>query len=383
MSEGENILVISDQMSVREQLKEILSSYQSVQYLKPDETKKEIDRIAPDVVLLFRPEEDTSIDLVQYINSEYPDVSIIFMNDREDFELLRDVMRAGAIEFFVIPSELSLLSDRMKQISQVIQESKTEQVAATNQSFKKGRGQVYSFFSGKGGSGNTFLASSFAQTLMLESTAQVILIDLNLQFGGIETYLGVESNRSFVELEPVIKELNESHIRNVTEREKFSNLELLLSPRDAEAAENITEDFVTRLIRACRRSYDFVIIDLPTSMNEITYTALEESDEIYYVMNADTPSLQVFKHVELLFQRLNIDTNQRLKLVVNHVGRDNELKTNDLKDFIKTPTETQIRRDFKGVQSLINQGSPLRKERQEKKLLPIAKDIRKWVFSKI
>lgn len=206
---------------------------------------------------------------------------------------------------------------------------------------------------------------------------------MNLQFGGVETYLGLESNRSLTELKPVIDELNESHIRNAVEREEHSSLELLLSPRDAEAAEGVTEDFVSKLIRACRRSYDFVIIDLPTIVDETTYIALEESDIIYYIMNLDTPSFQVFKHVEMLFQRLNIDISQRLELVINQVAKENELKASDLKKFINSNIASEIRRDFKGVQAVINQSQPLRTQQREKKLIPVAKDIRKWVLTKI
>lgn len=376
-----NILVVADQKDVREQLQQVVTSYENVQYTTSTEVKTEIDRIAPDVVLLFEPRDQSGVDLVQSIHSAASTANIVFISDREDFELLRDVMRAGALEFFVIPAEIGLLAQRIGKIVEMTHAQKTNETAATEQTFRRGRGRVYSFYSGKGGCGRTLLSTSFAQTLKLESTAEVIMVDLNLQFGGAEAYLGIESNRSLAELGPVIDELNESHIQNVTEREAHSSLELLLSPRDVESAEGITDDFVTKLIRACRRNYDFVIIDLPTVIDENTYVALEESDLIYYVINADTPSLQVFKNVEALFQRLNIETEKRLELVVNQSGRDNELKSSDLKSFVRHPLAVEIRRDLKGIQALINHGQPLRKEQNEKRLTPVAKDVRKWVQS--
>lgn len=219
--------------------------------------------------------------------------------------------------------------------------------------------------------------------MKLESTAEIVVIDLNLQFGGVDTFLGIESNRSLVELRSVINELNENHIRNVVEKERHSGLELLLSPKDAESAESVTEEYVSKLIRACRRIYDFVIVDLSSAVTETTYTALEESDQIFYVLNTDTPSLQVFKHVETLFQRLNIAMDHRMKIIVNQSGKENELKTKDLKEFVRYPVDTEIRHDFKNIQMLTNQGMPLRKERDEKKLPPAAKDIKKWVLSKL
>lgn len=377
------ILVVADQIDIQDQLKEVLVNYENVQYIASGEVKTEIDRISPDIALIFKPLDGSGVDLVQYIHTEIERANIVFLSDSEDFELLRDVVRAGALEFFVIPSEISLLTQRIDKIVKLTKQEKSNEPTPTGHNFKRGRGQIYSFYSGKGGCGRTFLSSAFAQTLKLESTAEVLLIDLNLQFGGIETFLGIESNRSLVELESVIDELNENHIRNVIEKEKYSSLEILLSPRDVESAENLSDDFVSKLLRACRRNYDFVIIDLPTVIDENTYVALEESDFIYYVMTADTPSLQVFKMVETLFNRLSIDMENRLGLVVNQNWKDTELKPTDLKGFVNYPVTTEIRRDFKAVQSFANKGQPLRKEQKEKKLTPVAKDIRKWVHSRL
>ena len=54
---------------------------------------------------------------------------------------------------------------------------------------KRGGGKVFSFYSGSGGTGKSIVSSVFAQTLKLESTANVLFIDLNLQYGGAENGL--------------------------------------------------------------------------------------------------------------------------------------------------------------------------------------------------
>ncbi|MBT2691239.1 AAA family ATPase [Bacillus sp. ISL-47] len=384
MATGSNILLVSDDKQISEQIiQQALQAYPSLQQAAPSEVRKEIDRIAPDVVLLVNPEDESGIELVQYIHSEYPDIIIVFIAKQQDFLVLRDASRAGATDFFVLPDEMSQFSDRIERILLIAQEQSKHhsQSIVSNHGLRRGRGQIFSFYSGKGGSGATLLASTFAQTLKLESTAQVILIDMNLQFGGADMYLGIESNRSLADLKPVINELNENHIRNVSEKEPNSKMEILLSPRDAEVAEGLNEDFFTKLLRACRRSYDYVIVDLPSNMTSNTYVALEEADVIYYVMNLDTPSLQVFKHVEDLFKRLGMDTEERLEIVVNQKGRENELTPADVKNLLTAPVSAEVRRDIKGVQTFINKGEPLRKTTKEKKLIPVAKDVRKWVLT--
>jgi pilus assembly protein CpaE len=378
------ILVVADYESIQNLLREALVHQRNLQFTTSREVKKEIDRIAPDVVLLVQPEDGTGVELVQYIQGELPEGIIIYLTEKQDFALVRDVVRAGAIEYILMPDELNLLTDRLEKIAELEQHQQRKKgTVASGKAFVRGRGKVYSFYSGKGGSGRTQMATGFAQALKLESTARVLLIDLNLQYGGVETFFSLDNTRTLADLVPVMNEMNENHIRNVTQRENHSKLEVLLSPRDAETAENMTEEFISRLIRASRRSYDFVIIDLPSHMNELTYSALEESDHIYYVMNLDTPSVQIYRLVSDLFRRLRIDTQGRLEIVVNQVGRDNELTVSDLKGLIDTPITAQVCRDHKGVQAAVNQGLPLQREANEKKLVPAAKDIRKWVLSKL
>lgn len=384
MSMDIKILVVADFDSLKDLLQEALAQYADVQYATSREVKLEIDRIGPDVVLLVQPEDGSGVELVQYIQSELPDCLVIFLTEKQDFVLLRDIVRAGASEYILLPDELNLLNDRMEKISELIEQQQRKRgTAVTGQAFVRGRGKVYSFYSGKGGSGRTQLATGYAQALKLESTAKVLLIDLNLQYGGVETFLSLDSNRTLADLVPVLNEMNENHIRNVSQRELHSKLEVMMSPRDAETAEHMTDEFVSRLIRSSRRSYDFVIIDLPTHMNELTYTALEESDLIYYVMNLDTPSVQNYRLVENLFRQLRIDTAGRLEVVVNKVSKDSELTVSDLKGLIRAPITAQICLDQRGVQAAVNQGMPLQKVANEKKLSPAAKDIRKWVMSKL
>lgn len=345
--------------------------------LDPTHLRSELKNVDPALVLLLH-DSGKDLETHAYLQQELVNVPIVFVHERHDFQLFRDLVRAGAIDYFVIPEDLNGLENQISLMLARLTDS-TEKEKQTN--FKRGNGQVFAFYSGKGGSGKTLLSTAFAQTLKFESTAQVLYIDLNLQYGGGESYLGVETTRNILDLEPVISEMTEQHLRNVTEKEPLSKMELLISPCDAELAEYITEDFVIKLLRVCRRAYDFIVVDLPVNMDERTYTALVEADRIYYTTMLDTPSIRVFKHTEELFKKLGVSTTDRLELVLNEVGRENELTRKDIERFIEYPVAAEIRRDLKGVQTAINKGETLRKLPVEKKLTPVAKDMRKWVVS--
>ncbi|MGE6260569.1 AAA family ATPase [Heyndrickxia sporothermodurans] len=374
------MLLASDDDTIHNQILNAIGTNLSIQLVNPEDVVREINRDVQDIVIFVQPNNDIAVENIQHIKSVSPATLVIFIAKTSDFTLLRNITKAGASEFFVYPEEHGTFVARFPTIIKNYEISKEAQDGSVS-TFVRGRGQIISFFSGSGGVGKTVLASTFAQTLKLESTAEVILIDLNLQFGGIETMISINSNRSIADLTPVIKELNESHIRNVSQTEEYSKMDVLISPCDAEVAETLSEEFIAKLLRTCRRSFDFVIIDLPSFVNNQVVTALEESDQIYYVLSPDTPSLKIMKQFEELCTRLGIELNSKTKIILNQTGKDNEVQEKDLKEVLRFPIEATIRRDIKGLQPFINKGEPIRKEVKERRLIPFAKDIKKWAHS--
>ncbi|MEN0650481.1 AAA family ATPase [Caldifermentibacillus hisashii] len=380
MEDNVKLLLVSDDEIIQNQILNIIGEHIQTQIVNPVDVVREINREAKDIVIFIQPTNDIAVENIQFIKTASPSTLVIFIAKTSDFTLLRSITKAGATEFFVFPEEQGVFAAKLPTIIKNYELNKDNQ-DTTFSTFVRGSGQIISFFSGSGGTGKTVLASTFAQTLKLESTAEVILIDLNLQFGGIETVISINSNRSIADLAPVIRELNEGHIRNVSQTESFSKMDVLISPCDAEVAETISEDFITKLLRTCRRSFDFVIIDLPSFINNQVVTALEESDKIYYVLVPDTPSLKVLKQFEELSIRLGIELKSRMSIILNHVGKENEVQEKDLKDIVRFPIEAKIRRDIKGLQPFVNKGEPVRKMAKERRLIPFAKDIRKWAHS--
>ncbi|MFD2638759.1 AAA family ATPase [Piscibacillus salipiscarius] len=374
MSKVNDLYVIGNHTELKDTLRQQISESFNLLEVSINDFKK----IHAQIIIVAN-QDDSTVDLVQSALAEFPSASVVCVNGVEDFDLLRSLNRLGVTDFYVIPGEELILKERLEELAQDY--ARRDLSINESEGFKRGGGKVFAFYSGSGGTGKSLISATYAQTLKLESTGKVLFIDLNLQYGGAETYLGIESNRTIIDLLPVINELGEHHIRNVSERESHSELNVLISPKDAEMAEKITEDFVLRLIRASKRNFDFIVIDLPNWMDEKTLMALEESDRIYYVMDVNTVSMRVLKSVESLFTRLGINTKEKLEVVINMKSKDTELTKKDLERFVSYPVAAEIRRDYKNIQAKINHGEPLRKEPKEKKLTPFSKDIHKWVNS--
>ncbi|PTX55271.1 pilus assembly protein CpaE [Melghirimyces profundicolus] len=384
MSTDVKLLIVSEEVNLAEDIRaRVSNTFPNNQYLSAREVKREIVRIQPDIVLLHEPKDESGLQLLHYIKNELTTTWVIYLTESRDPIRARDVNRAGAFDILFLPDEIMALSDVLNRAVKA-KEAKQKAVSEGTASFSWGRGQVITFYGGRGGCGRSLVASTLAQTIQLDSNSSVLLVDLNLQYGGIETYMNVENSRSIYDLTPVLQELNDNHIRNVTSIERNSQVEVLVSPCDAEIAEQVTEEHIQRLLRAARLYYDYILVDLPISMNTMVYSALEEADRMFYVMTPDAPSLRILNRVMELFNKLGVDPRDRFEILLNRISRDRELTSKDVKQYFEYPIVAEIREDTKKVQQMINRGKPLRASRRERGLTIFSKDIQKlarWLLT--
>jgi pilus assembly protein CpaE len=370
------LLVVTEDHTQAEDIRNrVGQTFPQLLHIMPNEVRREISRLQPDLVVLHETKDGMGLQLLPYIAREVPDALVVFLTERRDPIRTRDANRSGAFDILFLPDEITALEDVLNRAVKVLQEKNVKRDTTT--AFTWGRGNVITFYSGKGGCGRSLIAATLAQTLQLDSTSGVLLVDLNLQYGGLETYMNVNSDRSLYDLTPVLNELNDNHIRSVTVVEPNSQVELLASPADAEIAEQITEEHVERVLRAARLYYDYILVDLPTEMTTLSYTALEEADHLFYVLTPDAPAMRTLGRVLDLFDKIGVDPTDRLELILNRISRDSEISAKDVRQHFPYPVIGELHEDAKKIQQFINRGKPIRKSRKERGLPVFARDIQK------
>jgi len=338
--------------------------------LEYEEVKKEISRHYPQIILLYEPKDQNYLALLPYLQKELPLGKVIYLMEKRDPIKSRDAHRAGVLDVLFLPEELDVLPEILQRAMESVRSGEH------NERMGK-RGQVFSIFSGKGGSGKSLLSAVLGQTFSLELSQKVLLIDLNLQYGGVETYLQLEAGRNLSDLTPVLEELNDVHIRNVTTVEPYSHLEVITSPSNMEQVNQITEYHVERILRSARLSYDIVLVDLPSHLNLLSYTALEEADQILYLLEPEISSLQILGKVLQQFQTVKIDPTGRFGLVLNPVSTFQDFRKTEVKEYFSFPIYAELREDRKGIQYLVNRGKMIRTTKRDRNLPLFARDVQK------
>ncbi|GAX89477.1 AAA family ATPase [Effusibacillus lacus] len=230
------------------------------------------------------------------------------------------------------------------------------------------------FFSAKGGSGTTLLACTYASALRLLANVRVLLVDMDLKYGGVEAYMGIRSDRSIFHLKPVLSELTEVHIRNITQFDPVSQVEILPSPADADLAQAIEPQEVVALLMHARKFYDVIVVDAGSEMSPVLAALCHQANHIHYVLTPDTPSLRRYAQSVSLFEKHGIPLD-KVGTVLNRISQVSEIQPKDLKGIRALRLEGTVRADFHAIQPQVNLSTPLIGQIKDKKAPVYLRDV--------
>ncbi|WP_068777503.1 AAA family ATPase [Paenibacillus sp. FJAT-26967] len=342
---------------------------------KPREAALQIDPREPRVILLVESEDNPhvaqTIQQIRKVNSTAP---VIFLSKQADFSTLREIYRCGVTDVIRVPEELDQLDKVLERAMQTLKQNRHKSELSKTSAAELS-GTVISVYSGKGGSGTSFLAANLANAIAANSEMRTLLIDLNLQFGSIQHLFNLKHDRNIGDLKSVLQELTFSQLNNVISRTEASPLSILLSPNHPQEAEMFHSEDIELLLSACRQHFDCIILDVPKELNEISISALSQSDKILYVVNLERPSIVRMKDVLNILDRYHLLKEDIVALVVNKFSKKQDISLDDLGKMSSLPVISKISDDFKGLQSHFNLGEPLSFQLKDKKLKGPVRDL--------
>ena len=145
-----------------------------------------------------------------------------------------------------------------------------------------------------GGAGASTFAVNLAWELASVKTPtppKVCLLDLDVQFGSVSTYLDLPRQESIFEL------LTEHGWMDSDAFLQFlltyrDGLSVLTAPKEIMPLDLVTPEDVARLIETARSNFDFVVIDLPHTVTHWTEVLLKAADVYFSLLQIDLRSVQ-------------------------------------------------------------------------------------------
>jgi len=336
-------MIVDDIAETREQLRKLLSFDADIDVVamvgSGEEALKTAPQVLPDVVLMDinLPGMD-GIATTGKIIELMPTVQIVMLSVQGETDYMRRAMMAGARDYLTKPPSADELLDAIHRAYKLRQKMGTgalvmpgtapSQAAAVSRATEA---KVVTIYSPKGGTGCTTLAVNLAIALqtLLGPDSKVCVIDTNLQFGDVAIFMKLQATRTIADLVPHVQDLDVDLLKTVM-TPHTSGVKVLVAPplpEDAEVfKESGTEESgansnLKTILKFVGREFDYIILDAPHQVDDITLADLDVSDLVAIVTRPVIPEIRGARQFIDLLQKMNFGMD-KIALVIN--GVDNK-----------------------------------------------------------
>ncbi len=316
-----------------------------------EEQLQQLRQVDPDLIFIDLEDEPAlGIKLAHFLADTKPLQRFIAVGPTLAPELLMDAMRAGVSEYLPKPVTAELLGAAVERVAQKLGWS-TELRPRTPS-------QVFAFFSAKGGSGCTTVATNLAIVIHRLTGKRTLLVDLDVELGEISLLLGVQPRFNFVDMIQNFHRMDAGLLASYIERHD-SGVHLLSAPYHPEKAAVVTSEQIRKILQFLRGYYDYILVDTSKSFSPVTLAIFEQADLVCLVTNADLPSLRnIQRGLPTLKQRLG-KGDQQIRLIVNRYRDKSVISLKDVERSVGLKVYCTLSNDYQAVIQSINTGKPI------------------------
>jgi pilus assembly protein CpaE len=354
------ILLVDDNDNTRASIRQLLELDDVVDIVGEaadgNEALEKAGILEPELVLMDinMPKMD-GIEATRKFSQQHPHIGVILISINDEIQNFRRAMLAGAKEYLVKPLSPEEISTAVRQVAEL-----SRQKVAQGKSAEPDRPQpppndnkLITIFGTKGGVGKSVICTNLAVSAA-QQHAKVAMIDLDVQFGDLSIMVNVNPRKTIAEMtqegEKPSREMLESYLY-----ERYG-VQLLSAPNKPELAEMVVPRRVQEIFDICRQEYTYTFVDTPSFIDELSLTALEQSDLILLIITLDLPTIKnVKKGIDILksLQLLN-----RARLILNRSSGIAGIEPHDIERVLDMKIKGEIPSDGKLVVSSLNQGIP-------------------------
>ena len=193
--------------------------------------------------------------------------------------------------------------------------------------------------------------------LAADDRNSVALVDLDMCLGDADVFLDTIPDYTLVDVAQNVTRLDFTLLKRSLTKHS-SGLYLLPRPVRLEDVPLVTPEDLSRVIGLLKATFSHVILDLSKSYNALDMVALEQASHVLLVTQLDLPCLR--NVVRLMMSLSEMETvKDKIKIVVNRVGLDNQISLKKAKDTMGREVFWQLPNDYRTMVEVRNNGVPL------------------------
>jgi pilus assembly protein CpaE len=316
---------------------------------QPEYAVEEISVTDPSLVVLG-PELDrrTVLELAAALGHKMPEVSVIEIAEPEP-SLFPQAMAAGIKDIVAEDAPFEVLRDRIKR-ALAVSRRLTSRVHETEGK----EGSTVVVIAPKGGTGKTSVMTNLAIVLSQQFPKEVVLVDLDLQFGGVCETLVTEPLHTIADAARLTPDAGRAPIKGLlTSR---GDLFILAAPRSPEEADELDAELVANVVQTLASEFKWVLVDTPGGIAEPTIAVLENATDTLLLLSEDVLSLRAMEITIGLLDRLDFTKSART-LILNRANSRAGLSALAIEEFLGTRVDVAIP-SSRQVPAALNRGQP-------------------------
>lgn len=219
------------------------------------------------------------------------------------------------------------------------------------------RGETFLVYSGKGGVGKSVVAANLAVGLAVDTGARVALVDLDLQHGDAGLMMHVDKHLTSIEDLAQQGDVVELELLEDVLASGPAEVRVLLAPSSPELADLVTTANLRAILRELVKTYDYVVVDAASHLEERTLEVIEQADHIILVTGFNVTTVKSTRVTLKLFQSLGVE-KERIAIVLNQTRQKVTFPREEIEQLLRFRILVQLPFDPR-VDESIDDGKPL------------------------
>ena len=266
-------------------------------------------------------EDEANLDQIKTIiaAAKAKNIKVILITEDVSPASLHQLLREGGDEFVPYPLPEDELANA---IERVLTPPEQTPIAPELENKLKATGDregvLIAVHGMAGGTGATTLAVNLAWELAnveKDDGPRVCLLDLDFQFGSTSTFLDLPRRETVLELLSDTESMDsESFMQAMLSYEQ--KLSVLTAPTDMIPLDMVSSEDISRILETARTNFDYVVIDMPSTMVEWSQTVLENAHVYFATLELDMRSAQNTLRLKRALQSEDLPFD-KLRFVLN------------------------------------------------------------------
>ncbi len=218
-------------------------------------------------------------------------------------------------------------------------------------------GTAISVLSVKGGGGATLVATNLAVSLKRETRGSVALVDLGHPLPGtVSLYLGLQGTKAIADIVPLLDRLQPALLKGYLTTHS-SGIAVVPAANDSLQEKILSPEKLDRFVDLLLRAYDYVVIDLASTISKDIIPILDASALVCLVVTPDVGSVtQGHRAVEYL-QSYHFSRDM-MRLVLNRYAAQMRFPPETIEESVGLPIALYLPQDADLVEQSISDAEP-------------------------